>query len=124
LEGPILPEIGKTKVQFVSRSLTFVTAHRDTPDVLGQIFDIRSKVEHLHNALDVLPGSTSEKEIMLYERARQIDHLARFTISRILENDALREIFRTDASIADFWNKPDAERTTLWGTRLKLDAIA
>ena len=125
LEGLILPKIGKTRAQFIRRSLTFVTANRDPSEALGQIFDVRSKVEHLHNALDALPGATSqEKENLLYRRARQVDRLARFAISRILENDTLRGIFRTDAGIAGFWQKRDDERAQLWGGRLDLDAIA
>lgn len=81
LEGLIQPEIGKTRAQFVRRSMTFSRANRDPSEALGQIFDIRSMVEHLHNALDPLPGGTNaEKEILLYRRARQVDQLARFAI--------------------------------------------
>lgn len=39
-------------MQFIRRSLTFVIANRDSSEALGQIFDIRSMVEHLDNALD------------------------------------------------------------------------
>jgi hypothetical protein len=124
LEGLILPEITKTRKHFIHRSQTFAVPNAHTAEALGQIFDIRSQVEHLHNALDALPATTSQqKEILLYARARQVDRLARFAISRVLENDDLSEIFRTDASIADFWNKPDHERAKLWGSRLDLDAI-
>jgi len=79
-------------------------------------------VEHLHSALDALPEATNqEKEKLLYRRARQVDQLARFAISRILEND-LREIYKTDVSIANFWSKPDDECTKLW-IIIDLDAI-
>jgi hypothetical protein len=37
---------------------------------------------------------------LLYRRARQVDRLARFAISRVLEDDALLDTFKTDASIA------------------------
>jgi hypothetical protein len=125
LEGLILPEMTKTRKQFIHRCQTFAVANADTAEALGQIFDIRSKVEHLHNALDALPGATSqEKEDLSYRSARQIDQLARFAISRVLENDTLRETFRTDAGIADLWQKRDDERAKLWGTRLDLGAIA
>jgi hypothetical protein len=48
--------------------------------------------------------------------------LARFANSRILEND-LREIYKTDVSIANFWSKPDDERTKPLGSHIDLDAI-
>ncbi len=125
LEGLILPDKGNTERQFVHRLQTAVIGNKKTHDSLREIFNIRSKVEHLHNALDPLPGATSqEKEILLYRRSRQIDQLARFAISRILENDALRETFRTDAGIADFWKKADDKRAQIWENRLDLDAIA
>jgi hypothetical protein len=114
LEGLILPEMTKTRKHFVHRSQTFAVPSPDTAKALGQIFDIRSKVEHLHSALDALPGATRQrKESLLYRRARQVDRLARFAISRVLESDDLRQIFRTDTRIADFWKKQDHERAKL-----------
>ena len=88
LEGLILPEIAKTRSQFIHRCQTTFVSGNKTAHALDQIFNVRSKVEHLHSALDALPEATNqEKEKLLYRRARQIDQLARFAISRILEND-------------------------------------
>lgn len=95
LEGLILPDIGNTARQFVHRCQTFAVASHATEMALTQIFESRSKVEHLHNALDAFPGDTpEEKETLLYLRARQVDALARFAIRRIIEIDALREAIR------------------------------
>jgi hypothetical protein len=124
LEGLILPKAGSTRKQFVHRSHTFSTGSA-IAETLGEIFDVRSKVEHLHMALEALPGSSNEaKEELLYRRARQTDQLAWFAISRILENDDLREAFRTVDGIAAFWNRKDADRAMVWGSRLDLDLIA
>lgn len=124
LEGLILPQKAKTEAQFIHRSQTFAIANDKTAEALKQLFDIRSKVEHLHSALDAVEGATvKEKEEQVYWRTRQVDHLARFAISCIVENDSLREIFRTDASIADFWSKENHERAKLWTSRLDLNAI-
>jgi hypothetical protein len=124
LEGLILPEQGKSTKQFVHRCQTFALASEDTKVALEQAYNIRSQVEHLHNALDVLPGSSvEEKEQTLYHRARQMDHLARFALARVLESDALLDIFRQDSSIEAFWKKPDDERLKIWGTRLDLAKI-
>lgn len=35
----------------------------------------------------------------------------------------LREIYKTDVSIANFWSKPDDERTKPLGSHIDLDAI-
>jgi hypothetical protein len=122
LEGLILPDTGATKRQFVHRLKTFVVANSATDEILGQIFDIRSNLEHLHNALDALPsGTQEERENLLYKRARQIDRLARFAISHVLENDTLCSIFKTDADIAAFWAKKDHECRALWGKRLDIE---
>jgi hypothetical protein len=125
LEGLILPDKGTTEKQFVHRLQTPALATSKTSVALTEMFNIRSKVEHLHNALDALTGPSVEaKENLLYQRARQIDQLARFAISRILERDDLREVFRKDTTISDFWKKADDERTKLWGTRLDLEATS
>jgi hypothetical protein len=79
-------------------------------------------IEHLHSALDALPpGTQQEQESLLYQRARQIDRLARYALSHVLESDGLCSIFRTDADIAAFWARRDHERRTLWGQGLDLD---
>jgi hypothetical protein len=122
LEGLILPDAGATKRQFVHRLQTFVVANPATEQILGQMFDIRSYLEHLHNALDALPsGTQEERENLLNKRARQIDRLARFAISHVLENDTLCSIFKKDDDIATFWAKLDHERQALWGKRLDIE---
>jgi hypothetical protein len=74
-------------------------ATKPAEEALGEIFDIRSSVEHLHNALDVAIGSTLEEKIeCIYLRARQADHLTRFALRRVIETDSLTEIFKTSAS--------------------------
>jgi hypothetical protein len=95
LEGLILPEIAATRRQFIHRLQTFAIANQVTSEALGQMFDIRSNVEHLHSALDVLPPSSpQEREKLLYKRARQIDRLARFALSHVLEDDTLCAILQ------------------------------
>jgi hypothetical protein len=122
LEGLILPDAGATKRQFVHRLKTFVVANQATDEMLGQMFDIRSNLEHLHNALDAFPsGTQEERENLLYKRARQIDRLARFAISHVLGNDKLSSTFKTDENIAAFWANLDHERRALWGKRLDIE---
>ncbi len=42
----------------------------------------------------------------------------------MLENEALFELFKTDAGIESFWKLDEAARVAMWGTRLDLTAIA
>lgn len=124
LEGLILPDKGATRKQFVRRCQTFLNPAKSNEETLGQIFDIRSQLEHLHNALDVLPGATTDDRVkLLFRRARQADALARFALSRTLEDDLLRETFKKDESISVFWNKTEAERSRFWGMTLDFEAI-
>lgn len=124
LEGLIRPDIARTRAQFIHRSQTFALASSSAVKALEDIFDIRSKIEHLHSPLAMLSGSTTaENEELLYRRARQADRLARFTLSRVLESDVPREVFKTEASTEEFWKKADDEKRTIWGSRMDLDAV-
>lgn len=124
LEGLICPEIGKTKGQFVHRCQTFARASSSTETALRAMFDIRSSVEHLNNAMDVVLGNTrEEKEDLIYWRARQADRLARFALRHVIENAGLLDIFKTEESALDFWRLGDHERIARWGEQLDLNGI-
>jgi hypothetical protein len=98
------------------RCQTFALASKDAKVALEQAYNIRSQVEHLHNALDALPGSSVwEEEQLLYRRAHQMDQFARFALARVLESDALLDIFRQDSTIEAFWKQTDGERLKIWG---------
>jgi hypothetical protein len=91
---------------------------------LEEVFDTRSKAEHVHNALDLFDGSTEEEKIQsLFRRARQADVLARFAYRTALSRDELLSVFRTDTATAAFWSKDEKARLRMWGARLNLDKI-
>ena len=46
IDGVILPDIGHTKQQFRSRTELFIGSHHH--QLMGEIYDARSNVEHLH----------------------------------------------------------------------------
>ena len=125
LEALVLPEAGKSKKQFVHRCQTFAVASEEARQVLEDAYEVRSRVEHLHNALDVVsPTSTvEEKERALYRRARQMDQLSRFAIRRVLEDDKLLAIAEDDNRIDEFWKRPENERVAVFGERLDLSKI-
>jgi hypothetical protein len=124
LEGLILPEQGNTRKQFIHRAQTFAVANEAAREMLGQIYDIRSQVEHLHHPLDPLPGEPKEnRKALLFKRARQADALARFAVRHLLESETLTAAFKTDENIDAFWHEPDGERINHWGERLDLEAV-
>jgi hypothetical protein len=126
LEALVLPEQGRSKNQFAHRCQTFTLANTYAKEALSEAYEIRSKMEHLHSAIDGVSGTGTEeeKEETLYQRARQMDQLARFAITRVLESDTLLAIFKADATIEEFWKKSDDERIAIWGERLDLEAVA
>ena len=123
LEALIKPEEAKTRRQFAHRGQTFAIANLETRDTLLQIFNIRSKVEHIHSPLDALDGTEHERNTLGVRRTRQVDVLSRFALAHVLESEVLLETFRADTSIDDFWRRPDDERVRAWGERLNLASV-
>jgi hypothetical protein len=124
LEALIKPDIGNTKRQFAHRiDQTFTVANDETRETLNQIFDLRSRIEHVHDPLDVLDGDRDVRIATANRRTRQVDVLARFAVTRVLEDDALFDTFRTEPGIEAFWARPDALRAAAWGRRLDLRTI-
>ena len=121
LEALVLPDIGKTKKQFVGRCQTFARAGNDTHELLSEAFDMRSATEHL-NPWDVPVQCfpLGEREAVCLKRTRQIEGLACDAYSRLLCDPALREHFRTDDAITTFWNLPNMQRYGYWGTPLDI----
>ena len=75
LEGLIRPDIARTRAQFIHRSQTFALANSSAVKALEHIFDIRSKIEHLHSPLAMLSGSTTaeNQSFSTAARAKLID---------------------------------------------------
>jgi hypothetical protein len=125
LEALIKPDIGNTRRQFAHRiDQTFTVANAETRETLNQIFDLRSRIEHVHDPLEVLAGDRDTRIATANRRTRQVDVLARFALGRVLEDNRLFETFRTDAGVDAFWQLADAARAAAWGQRLDLRAIA
>ena len=121
LEALVLPDIGKTKKQFVGRCQTFARPGNDTHELLSEAFDMRSATEHLNPwDIPVQCYPSGKREAVCLQRTRQIERLACDAYSRLLCDPALREHFRTDDGITTFWNLPNAQRCRHWGTPLDI----
>lgn len=125
LEALILPEIGRTKRQFVHRCQTFAKASQNTNQILEEAFDLRSMAEHLNDWEQALRSyPKDDREIVALHRTRQMEQLASFAYSRILESRTVRNHFINEKKLGQFWgDKDDKARTNIWGTQLDLTLI-
>lgn len=115
---------GENRRKFCHRGQTFVIPSAPARAVLAELYDVRSAVEHLNVPTEPVPGSTKAQQIVLVnQRTRQADALARFSILRILESARMFNTFRTDDEIDSFWRLPDDMRASLFGSRLDILAI-
>jgi hypothetical protein len=112
IEGLILPSVGETKRQFKGRTELFIGPRHH--DLMGEIYDVRSAVEHLHENR-YLEVFSREVRLDLIKKEAIVEHIARNSISRIIESPALWPHFANTKSLGDFWCLPDIERRKLWG---------
>ncbi len=126
LEALILPKTGSTRKQFVHRCQTFTWANQDHIDILLELFEMRSAVEHLHEAYGALQQHYPDvaTQITVSERrTRQVEALATSVYRRVLEEPSIRTHFETDASIAAFWKLLDHERKAIWDAAFDLTSV-
>jgi hypothetical protein len=112
IDGLILPIAGETKRQFKSRTELFIGPRHH--DLMGEIYDVRSAVEHLHENR-YLEGFDREMRLDLLKKEAIVEFIARTSISRIIENPALWSHFANTASLGAFWSLPDTEKKKIWG---------
>lgn len=123
VEGFVIPEIGKTRKQVISRARLFVSPHQD--DLIGQLFDIRSSVEHLHGPLVAITESNLKaKNLVLARRAYEIESMARHCLATLFLRQQLWPSFRNEPSLSAFWSLEEAERRDLWGDPLDWDTVS
>ena len=117
IEGFIAPDIGKTKKHFRNRVGSVVADV--TQEVLGEIFDLRSAVEHLNDPGEVLAGK--KKEAAFFRRVDEVEAIARFCILTVLEKPRLLDMFKSDEGIKAFWREKAEWRRQHWGPQLELE---
>lgn len=108
LEALMIPAISKTRKQFVRRCKMFTEAQPGTGFVIGQIYDMRSDVEHVHElsrSIRYFPEGERERVALL--RARQIETLACSAYRLLHSDDTLLRHFETDESIQLFWTQDE-----------------
>jgi hypothetical protein len=125
LEGLIKPRIGQSRDDFAHRGQTIALANVATRDILLELYDLRSAVEHLNDPIDALPpgGTEQQRRDRINQRTRQAEALARFAVLKVLESAEMFTAFRSDASMDTFWSLQDHERLALWGSRIDIVAL-
>lgn len=117
VEGFIYPEAGSSTKQFKSRTELFLGPKFH--DVAGELYEIRSAIEHLHDPFSAVKAKEErERRVILLVRSVQAEVLARYCIQRLLDEPTLRTYFETDTAIKEFWKKSQDEKNKLWGEPL------
>jgi hypothetical protein len=121
IEGLILPSVGKTEKQFVSRTELFVgPSHHDT---MRALYKMRSKVEHMHEYDWPAGLAERDRRLLVMRRSALAQELARQCISRFLVTEDVWPYYTSPDQLASFWNLSATDRQKLWGPPLDLDAI-
>ena len=121
IDGLILPEAGKTKRQFKNRTELFIGPRHH--DMMGEIYDIRSAVEHLHENR-YLESFDRATRLDLVKKEAIVEHIARTALVRIMSDNTLWPHFANTSALAEFWALEMVERQRIWGDPIDpLDAI-
>jgi hypothetical protein len=122
IEGLILPGAGQTKKQFKGRTELFIGPRHH--DMMDEIYDVRSAVEHLHENryLETFDRPT---RLDLLKKTTIAEHIARTALARIIGQQSLWPHFANTSALAQFWSQPAAERQKIWGDPIDpLQAVA
>ena len=108
--------------QFARNATLFVRGDGAT-EACRDLYLIRNNAEHFNEPdkkLDKLPARESFVRAM--KRAHEAEALARYSLSRLVENPGHWAHWRDDDSLAAFWKLSETERRGVWGPALDLTA--
>lgn len=108
----ILPRTGEAKRQFKSRTELFIGPRHH--DLIGEIYEVRSAVEHLHENR-YLETFDRETRIDLLKKEAIAEHMARTALARIVGDSNLWPHFANTSALGQFWALGEPERRQIWG---------
>ncbi len=122
LEGFILPDIGRTTSQFRTRTELFVgPGHQN---LMGRLYQMRSRVEHLHDVFDAPTSDERERRLGLLRDTVCVEELSRRCLVRFLSTRALWPYFANDDALKQFWRSDAAEmRRATWGEPFDVEEL-
>ena len=122
IDGLILPSAGETKKQFKSRTELFIGPRHH--ELMGEIYDVRSAVEHLHENR-YLEGFDREVRLDLLKKEAIIEYVARKTLAKVIGTPAFWQHFGNTTALGQFWALDSDARKAIWGAPFDpLDAVA
>jgi len=122
VEGFILPEIGKTRKNYINRTKLFIGNNWE--NLMGLLFDIRSSFEHLHDPMNPIDESKErDRQFVLHNGAFVSEYIARYCIKRLFLRKQLWQHFESDKAIKDFWKFSLKDKKKHWGIQLDLQSI-
>jgi len=112
IDGLIVSKQGDAKKQFKSRTELFIgPCHHD---MMGETYDVRSDVEHLHENkhLEVFDRNA---RLDLVKKLEMMEYIARSALVRILLDRNLWPHFANTIALQAFWALDESKRRKLWG---------
>lgn len=90
---------------------------------MGDIYDVRSAIEHLHENR-YLEGFDRETRLDLLKKEAIVEHIARTALARIIGDSTVWAHFANTPALAKFWGLSESERQRIWGDPIDpMDAI-
>jgi hypothetical protein len=122
IDGLIVPDIGNTKRQFKSRTELFIGPRHH--DMMGDTYDVRGDVEHLHEN-EHLEGFNRAARLELVKKLEMMEYIVRSALVRIVLEPKLWPRFANTTALQAFWALDDQQKRALWGSTINpTDALA
>ena len=123
IEALVKPREGRTTKAFVHRGQTLCVACDTAAKELERIYEARCDIEHLRDwdvaeDASALPPHKNRRLIV-----RRAERIALDSYLHVLSNPALLGIYKEDATIDQFWEKPDHEKRSIWGESVDVRRI-
>lgn len=122
LDGFIDLARGEGKGQFISRGTEIIQSREKMGILLGELYDIRSKAEHLVFWEDALPKvKQHERANRLLLRAFQAERISSRVYEAFFTRPKIWPEFIDSKSQVGFWRKPSKELRKVWGKPINVD---
>jgi hypothetical protein len=122
IDGLIVSKQGEARKQFKSRTELFIGPRHH--EMMGETYDVRSDVEHLHENkhLEVFDRTA---RLELVKKLEMMEYIARSAVVRIVLKPQLWPHFANTFALQAFWALDDQQRRALWGAAINpTDALA
>lgn len=125
IEAVTKPSVGSTTNQFRHRCQTFVCRNPRTYNILNEIYELRSRTEHLNSVDDVLTNyDENQRDNIIIIRIYQTEIMTEHIYATILSTPDILQHYVNDDTLDAFWRMRDNERYHLWQHPIDIEQIA